>query len=126
MGMYRGSNKLSGEPYPLFLWKQTLQEGSSTNDRIGEDTGKRANRSQRAWCKAELLHRGTCGHRRSSKAQTITLIFRGDSWTEEHERVESRTIERRISAPCLTITNSLQSGTQSFSPDGMMQIENKP
>ena len=89
MGMYRGSNKLSGEPYPLFLLKQTLQEGSSTNDRIGEDTGKRANRSQRAWCKAELLHRGTCGHRRSSKAQTITLIFRGDSWTEEHERVES-------------------------------------
>ena len=89
MGMYRGSNKLSDEPYPLFLWKQTLQEGSSTNDRIGEDTGKRANRSQRAWCKAELLHRGTCGHRRSSKAQTITLIFRGDSWTDEHERVES-------------------------------------
>ena len=87
--MYRGSNKLSGEPYPLFLWKQTLQEGSSTNDRIGEDTGKRANRSQRAWCKAELWHRGTCGHRRSSKAQTITLIFRGDSWTEEHQRVES-------------------------------------
>ena len=29
------------------------------------------------------------GHRRSSRLQTITLTSRADSWTEEHESVES-------------------------------------
>ena len=35
-------------------------------------------------------------------------------------------IERRISASCLTISDSLQSGTQALSLHGMMRIENKP
>ena len=89
MGIYCGSNKLSRESLPLFLQKQTLQESSATNNRIREDTGNRANRSQRALCKVEPLHRGAYGHRRSSRLQTITLTSRADSWTEEHESVES-------------------------------------
>ena len=32
----------------------------------------------------------------------------------------------RISASCLTISDSLQSGTQALSLHGMMRIENKP
>ena len=89
MGIYCSSNKLSRESLPLFLQKQTLQESSATNNRIRDDTGNRANRSQRALCKAEPLQRGAYGHRRSSRLQTITLTSRADSWTEEHESVES-------------------------------------
>ena len=79
MGIYRDSNKLSSEYHPIFQKKQTLQESSSTTDRIGEDTVNRSNRSQRALSKAEPCHRGACGHRRSSKPKTITFISRADS-----------------------------------------------
>ena len=77
--------------------------------------------ARRNCCTVELVD--TEGALRLKRSHSFSEETLGPRNTRESK---ATTIERRISAPCLTITNSLQSGTQSFLPDGMMQIENKP
>ena len=77
--------------------------------------------ARRNCCTVELVD--TEGALRLKRSHSFSEETLGPRNTRESK---ATTIERRISAPCLTITNSLQSGTQSFLPDGIMQIENKP
>ena len=77
--------------------------------------------ARRNCCTVELVDtEGALSLKRSHSFPEETL---GPRNTRESKVTK---IERRISASCLTISDSLQSGTQPYSLHGMIRIENKP